>query len=179
MEFNNLFGLPAHPLLVHAPIVLVPLCFIAAVLMAIKPEWRRRFGIPTAVVALGSAVAVQLAMGSGEQLEERVRESNLVEKHSQFAELARPFVFLFALALTAVVVWDVVQSRRAKQTGGDGTPDQKMARLASVAMVVTVLLGGVATYEIVQTGHSGAKATWHDTPAPREGGGEGGGEERD
>ena len=30
MEINNLFGLPAHPLLVHAPIVLVPLCFVAA-----------------------------------------------------------------------------------------------------------------------------------------------------
>lgn len=174
MEINNLFGLPAHPLLVHAPIVLVPLCFVAAVLMAIRPEWRRRFGVPTAVVALGSAVAVQLAMGSGEQLEERVRESNLIEQHAGFAELARPFVFLFALALTAVVVWDVVQSRRASTAGGEQAPDPRMARFASIAMVVTVLLGGVATYEIVQTGHSGAKATWHDTPAPREGSGESG-----
>ena len=55
MEINNLFGLPAHPLLVHAPIVLVPLCLVAAIFMAAKPEWRRRFGVPTAVLAVVAA----------------------------------------------------------------------------------------------------------------------------
>ena len=186
MEINNLFGLPAHPLLVHAPIVLVPLCFIAAIFMAIKPEWRRRFGIPTAVLAVVSAISVQLAIGSGEELEHRVRESNLIEKHSQIAENARPFVFLFALALVGIAVWDFVQRRKATQAGSDvdtaeaGTSAAKASKLVSVAMVVTVLLGAASTYMIVQTGHSGAKATWHDTPAKKAGGEGGeGGEDRD
>ena len=178
MEINNLFGLPAHPLLVHAPIVLVPLCFIAAIFMAIKPEWRRRYGIPTAVLAAVAAVSVQLAIGSGEELEHRVRESNLVEQHSQIAETARPFVFLFALGLIGIAVWDFLQRRKAAAATTDGAEidtaaaekSAKASKLVSVAMVVTVLLGGVATYEIVQTGHSGAKATWHDTPAKKAGG---------
>ena len=188
MEINNLFGLPAHPLLVHAPIVLVPLCCIAAIFMAIKPEWRRRYGIPTAVLAVVAAISVQLAEGSGEALEERVRESKLVERHADIAELAKPFVFLFALALVGIVAWDVLQRRRAAGAPAAGTEvdtasASKASKLVSVAMVVTVLLGGVATYEIVQTGHSGAKAAWHDTPPKKAGGekGEGGerGEDRD
>jgi uncharacterized membrane protein len=188
MEINNLFGLPAHPLLVHAPIVLVPLCFVAAIFMAAKPEWRRRFGIPTAVLAVISAISVQLAIGSGEELEQRVRESNLIEKHSQFAELARPFVFLFAVALVGIVVWDYVDQRRSADASAAGTEvdavaatsPSKSSKLISIAMVVTVLLGAAATYEIVQTGHSGAKATWHNTPAKKAGGEGGeGGEDRD
>jgi len=170
MEIDNLFGLPAHPLVVHAPIVLVPLCLVAAIFMAAKPEWRRRFGVPTAVLAVVAAISVQLAEGSGEALEERVRETNLVERHAEIAELAKPFVFLFALALVAVVVWDLVQGRRV---AGDevgtaaSTSAATASKLVSVAMVVTVLLGGVATYEIVQTGHSGAKAAWDNTPPAR------------
>ena len=186
MEINNLFGLPAHPLLVHAPIVLVPLCFVAAIFMAVKPEWRRRFGIPTAVLAVVAAISVQLAEGSGEALEERVRESKLVEQHADIAELAKPFVFLFALALVAVVVWDVVQRRKASGAATAGNEvdtaaparSAKASKLVSAAMVVTVLLGGVATYEIVQTGHSGAKAVWDKTP-PARAGGEGGEERED
>ena len=188
MEINDLFGLPAHPLLVHAPIVLVPLCFVAAIFMAAKPEWRRRFGIPTAVLAVVAAISVQLAEGSGEALEERVRETNLVERHAEIAELAKPFVFLFALALVGVVVWDQVQRRTAGGSRAAGsevetesstsstssTSTATASKLISIAMVVTVLLGGVATYEIVQTGHSGAKAVWDDTPPARAGG-----EERD
>jgi uncharacterized membrane protein len=172
MEINNLFGLPAHPLLVHAPIVLVPLCFLAAIFMAAKPEWRRRYGVPTAVLAVVAAISVQLAEGSGEALEERVRETNLVERHAEIAELAKPFVFLFALALVAVVVWDLVQGRRVAgdgvETASSSTGWQAtVSRLVPVAMVVTVLLGGAATYEIVQTGHSGAKAAWDNTPPAR------------
>jgi hypothetical protein len=171
MEIDNLFGLPAHPLLVHAPIVLVPLCLLGAVLMAVKQEWRSRFGVPTALLAVAAAVSVQLAEGSGEALEERVRETNLVERHAELAELAAPFVFLFALALVAVVGWDLLERRRASrstpESAGASGWRATVSRLVPAAMVVTVLLGGVATYQIVQTGHSGAKAVWDNTPPAR------------
>ncbi len=40
---DTLFGLPAHPLLVHIPIVLLPLAAIGVIVMLIKPEWHRRY----------------------------------------------------------------------------------------------------------------------------------------
>ncbi len=41
MEINSLFGLPAHPLVVHAAVVLLPLAAIATILTAAIPASRR------------------------------------------------------------------------------------------------------------------------------------------
>jgi hypothetical protein len=40
---DKLFGLPAHPFLVHVPIVLLPLSAIGVVLMAVRPSWHRSY----------------------------------------------------------------------------------------------------------------------------------------
>ena len=128
MEIDNLFGLPAHPLLVHAPIVLVPLCLVAAVLMAVKPEWRRRFAVPTAVVAVVAAVSVQLAEGSGEALEERVRETNLVEQHAEIAELAKAEPDFAAVG----AVGDAAQASQQALRYLNQMLDEKLRRLLGV-----------------------------------------------
>ncbi len=44
------------------------------------------------------------------------------------------------------------------------------ARLATAAVVLSAVgvgLGAVSTVQVYRTGHSGAKATWHDTPPVR------------
>jgi hypothetical protein len=74
MEIDQILGLPAHPLLVHIPVVLVPLATIGAVLVAVKVSWRRSLAVVVAVLAIGGAVGVFLATQSGEALEERVEE---------------------------------------------------------------------------------------------------------
>ena len=51
MEITTLFGLPAHPLLVHIPIVLLPLVGIGAIAIACLRQARQRFG--TAVLVAG------------------------------------------------------------------------------------------------------------------------------
>jgi hypothetical protein len=38
-------GLPAHPLFVHAPVVLIPITIVAAIVFVIKPAWLSRYGI--------------------------------------------------------------------------------------------------------------------------------------
>ena len=185
---NDIGGLPAHPLIVHIPVVLVPLATIGAILMLIRPSWRRMFEIPTAVLAVAAAIATQLALQSGEALEEQVRHSELIETHSSIAEQARPWVFLFAAVMVAVAVWDVVQRRRSDADvadgsgpgdagsiggpaagGGTAVVDRPRSgvrtRTATVAVVLTavgLLLGVGSTVQIYRTGHSGAKATWHD-----------------
>lgn len=176
MEINNIGALPAHPLIVHIPVVLVPLATVGALLMLIRPSWRERFEIPTAVLAVVAAIATQLAIGSGEALEERVEESKLVKAHAGIAEQARPWVFLFALVMVGVVVWDIVQKRRA--AGSEAAPETVRSRAAKVAVTLTavgLILGIGSSVQIYRTGHSGAKATWHDTPQERQGGDHDGG----
>ncbi len=198
MQINDIGGLPAHPLIVHLPVVLVPLATVGAVLMLIRPSWRRMFEIPTAVLAVIAAIATQLAIESGESLEHAVGESDLIETHSHIAEQARPWIFLFAVVMVAVVVWDLVQRRRAAQASGSsaasdaGSTDPNASggatavatrptvavrsRAATVAVVLTavgLVLGIGSTVQVYRTGHSGAKATWHDATQEKSGGGEG------
>lgn len=177
MQPDQIGGLPAHPLIVHLPVVLVPLAAIGALLMLVRPSWRHALVIPTAVFAGLGAIATQLAISSGEWLEHHVDESDLIEQHSHIAEQARPWIFLFALVMIGIAVWDVVQRRRgtdAPAEGGDGsdatTPEAGSLtavrpRAATAVVAVTalgLLLGVVSTVQVYRTGHSGAKATWQD-----------------
>ena len=37
-------GLPAHPLFVHVPVVLIPVTLVAAVALMVRPDWLRGYG---------------------------------------------------------------------------------------------------------------------------------------
>ena len=186
MEINELFGLPAHPLLVHLPIVLLPLCAVGAIGVVISDSWRHRIGwIVTALTGV-SLVFVQLAIGSGESLEERVEETGsreLIEDHSQLAEQLRPFVVLFFLALLGYMLWAGARDRRQAaahrapaEVGGNAAAENAAAAGPAPApaagpgwldiglRVAVGILAIVSLVGIVRTGHSGADATWHDTP---------------
>jgi hypothetical protein len=62
-------GIPAHPLVIHAVVVLLPLATLGTIAMAIRPRWRRALGIPVALVALAGGIAVPIATQTGEQLQ--------------------------------------------------------------------------------------------------------------
>jgi hypothetical protein len=86
MSIDNLFGLPAHPLVVHAAVVLLPIAAIATVVVAVVPRWRRPYALLVFVMSIAAAGAIWLAKESGESLEERVTETALVERHAELAE---------------------------------------------------------------------------------------------
>jgi hypothetical protein len=93
MRIKSLFGLPAHVLLVHIPIILVPLVAVGAVLM-LWPSLRRRFGwalVALAAVAAGSTV---LAEGSGKTLRDYVKRTALVRQHTDIGGNLQPWVIL-------------------------------------------------------------------------------------
>ena len=73
-----MFGLPAHPLLVHVPIVLVPLATVLALLALWAPA-RRPALLAAAALSLLGAVGTYLAVGAGEHLEDRVGRTALVD----------------------------------------------------------------------------------------------------
>lgn len=168
MEITTIMGVPAHPLMVHAPVVLVPLSLVGALLMFI-PRWRERIGWVTVALAGVALVFTQLAIASGEGLEEHVDETKLLEQHTSIAENLRPWVLLFFLGLLAVMLIARSAQRRA---AGRGATLPANPRPVVAVLAVTVLLGIGATAVTYQVGHSGAKATWDDVNFKS--GGEGG-----
>lgn len=154
MEFPSIFGLPAHPLIVHATVVLVPLAALLVLAHAFVPAARARLGIVTPVVALVAVVLVPLSTSSGEQLESQVGHNPLIEQHSELADGLLPWVI--GLLVVAVLLWlrDRYQDRDVR--GG--------AVLRSSALVAVLAVVAVAgtTQQVVRIGHSGAKAAWKD-----------------
>ena len=154
---DNLFGLPAHPIVIHAAVVLLPLAAIGTIVVACSASLRRRFAALVAVCAVASAVVVWMAQESGQHLQERVKETALVEQHTEEGESVLPWALGVALVAVAVAGYD----RFAKPRVGD---DPAKQRLAAAAMtVLAVVTGAGASYSVVKVGHSGAKAVWHDT----------------
>ncbi|MEU4539360.1 hypothetical protein AB0G15_31355 [Streptosporangium sp. NPDC023825] len=150
--FDEILGLPLHPLIVHAAVVLAPLLAVLAATYALVP--RTRPVLTWAVVGLAPVVPVSVfaARQSGEALEEdrfASVEGQLGERIAEHAGFATPLL-LVTLAL------GVVSLALVHVTRGD-----RFGRPAGLAVsALTVVLAVVALYYVVRSGHSGAVAVW-------------------
>ena len=168
MELKSLFGLPAHPFIVHAAVVLLPLAAILTIGVAVWPKLRKSYGLVAVGMAFVATIAVFLAEQSGEQLEEQVKESALVRAHSHAADAVLPWAF-GVLVIAALVYFAPRIAERI------GERSLKPFRYGLIAFAV--ILGIGATWTVIDVGHSGAKATWNEVqlhPANNERGGEDG-----
>jgi len=178
LALDSLFGLPAHPFLVHIPVVLIPLGAVGAVLM-LWPRLRHTLGWWVCGIVVVAGITTQLAISSGESLEEYVRETDLVRDHTRIGENLRPWLLLFFLALLGVMLIDRAVRRRATRPEG-----RDLLQIAGVVLsALSIVFAAVSVYWVYRIGHTGSKAVWHETQVKidrgqsnpdREGGEEGG-----
>jgi hypothetical protein len=145
----TLDGIPLHPLVVHVVVVVLPLAGLGAMLLAVRPAWRRIYGMPVLLLALVSTAAVPLASETGEQLERALPPGNpLVRVHEQRADTLLPVAIAFVVLLAIAVFAD------------------RIAALASIrllpggAAVLAGISGAVVIGLVVWIGHAGATAVW-------------------
>jgi hypothetical protein len=152
MDIKTLFGLPAHPLLVHIPVVLIPLAAFGALGLWWKP-WRDRFGIATAVILIVAGIFTQLAISSGQTLRHQLdNNSALVRAHVTIAEDIRPWLLLFFVALAAFLWFE-------RKQAAAGTVSMRNPVLTGT-LVATIVFAGISVYWVQRIGHTGAKAVW-------------------
>ncbi|MFN2497208.1 MAG: DUF2231 domain-containing protein [Pseudonocardiaceae bacterium] len=155
-------GLPLHPLVVHAVVVLLPLSAVGAVLIALRPAWRRRYGGLVAVLAVLGVAAVPVAQQTGEQLEARLAalQNPLIAQHAQLGATLLPYGIVFSVLVLALVLIGRLADRGLPVTDG-AAPGRKPWRvLLVVVAVLAVLSGVVTTVQVVRIGHSGSTAVW-------------------
>jgi len=64
--FDTINGIPVHPLVVHAVVVLLPLAVFGAFAIVVGPGWRKQYGV---LVVLTSGLATLVAaVASGVQV---------------------------------------------------------------------------------------------------------------
>ena len=149
---STVLGLPLHPLVVHAAVVLVPLAALLLIAAAVSLRVRRWAGWLTPAVATIALVLVPLATSSGENLEGSVGDSALVEKHAELGDQLLPWALAVAVLSFALVWWD--RRERSLPRGGAN-------RGLAVALTVLAVVAGLgAGVQVALIGHSGAKAVW-------------------
>ncbi|MGI8651418.1 MAG: DUF2231 domain-containing protein [Geodermatophilaceae bacterium] len=161
--FDTVFGLPTHPLIVHAVVVFVPLTALAAIALTVVPRWRTRFGVMATLAALTSIGSVFVAQESGELLEDRVLSTDdapfeLVLAHTALGEDLLPWVLVLSIALLALIGLAFWVNRRGADRPSWANPADWGLGANSVAGAVLSLI------YVIRIGHSGSEAVWSDLP---------------
>ncbi|WP_435134322.1 DUF2231 domain-containing protein [Actinacidiphila sp. bgisy144] len=152
-------GLPAHILLVHVVVVLVPLTAIALIACAVWPSWMRRMGLVLPLLALVTLVSVPLTTHAGEWLERHTASTPLIRRHTELGDGLLPWAIgLFVLA--AGLWWWNRRTAAASTGGGTGGAAAPAMPLRVAAAVVCAVVAAGAVVQVYRIGDSGAKAAW-------------------
>jgi len=144
---DTVFGLPIHPLIVHATVVAVPVTALLLGATLFSPKIRDWAGPLPMILALVSTVLAPLSTSSGENLEHMVGESKLVQEHAELGDML--VWWCIGMLVVAAASYFLRRNRRELARG---------ASIAIVAAGVVVSLGTLV--QVVLIGHSGAEAAW-------------------
>jgi hypothetical protein len=142
MQIN---GLPAHFLLIHVVIVLLPLSAAGAVAASVWPAAQRKLTFLVPAGATIGALFVPITTRAGNDFWQHLGRPAFVLHHQQLGNMV--WYWATALALTTIAQWLVLR----------GTP----ARWLRIALAIAVVVSAVGTIVIVVlTGDAGARAVW-------------------
>lgn len=151
--FDLINGLPIHPLVVHGVVVLLPLAILGTIAIAVRREWRQRYGVLVLAVAGAATVLIPVATSSGEALEKHVGDPG---KHAALGDQ----LIWFTLPMLALLAAMVYLDRRASTA--DTESRTRGGRGLHVVAVLAVLASVAAGVQVYRVGDSGARAAWGD-----------------
>ncbi len=158
--FETVAGIPAHPLLVHAVVVLLPLLVAVGCGYALVPRLRSRLDWAAVLLAVAVPVSAFLARQSGNALRARlVRNHTIstqdlaaVSTHQSYANTT----FYVSIALGVLVLVVVGYRLRLART-----PEARPVPVLWWALVgLTVVAGAAGLYYVYRTGDTGAHVVW-------------------
>ena len=156
-------GLPAHPLFIHVPVILIPTTIVAAIVFVIKPQWLTRYGIALALVSIVAMSSIFLAMQAGAALRGELNlqgeAAKLISEHSQAAHI---LAIVYVLFTATLIVTFAAQRISGGMPTGLGIVDSLLSPkpMLTALRVLLVLLAIGAGYMCFRTGDLGAKAVW-------------------
>ena len=147
-------GLPLHPLVVHAPVVLIPLSAIALVLLIFVRKWRPHYAwLAVAGLVVGTLGAVAAVL-TGNAFAETI---GLPARH---ATLGTILVWTAGALSVSAIVWWLLQHQERD--------NEQESRIVWASSIVTVVLVVATLIFTVLTGHSGAEEAWGGTTSQSE-----------
>jgi len=145
--FDLITGLPIHPLISLAVVVLVPLAAVGALILTFRATWRATYSPLVLIATLLSLMSAYIATQSGEALSSRV---GLPNSHSTLGERLALVVLMFSITFSIGFAIERSKSLRAKVP-------KLLQQLVKALVPVTAIMSLTLT---VLVGHSGAETTW-------------------
>jgi uncharacterized membrane protein len=145
-------GLPAHALLVHFVVVLVPLTALLEIVCGLWPAARRgQLLWLTLILAAGTMALTPITINAGGWLyDQTAKPSAVLQRHADLGSLMN----YFAAALLAVAIALVVFRLAERRFG-------KSHVIANILVAILVLAVGISSIiQIYQVGDAGAQAVW-------------------
>jgi hypothetical protein len=167
---HEINGLPAHVLLIHVVIVLVPAAAVMLAASAVWPAARAKLGFLTPAVALIALVLVPITTNAGHwfqsHLPNHFGQTAAVRHHAALGSELLPWAI--GIFVLATAVWLLgrrfAYGWRAEPASAEGS--DRAALPVWVVAVLAVLAVAVAAGGVVQLyriGDSGAKSVWGNT----------------
>ena len=144
-----ILGLPLHPLIIHAVVVLVPLSALSVIFLLVFPRFVPTFSPLILILLIASTIAGFIAENSGQSLSNRVGyPGDHAEQGDRLAKLILLFTMLY-------ITWFVIYRKSIKFKSAD----KLLKRGLSVLLLLAAIASTTLTFIV---GHSGAKVTWED-----------------
>jgi hypothetical protein len=162
--FDQIGDMPLHPLVIHVPVLGIPLSLLLTLLFAFPRtrEWARW---PLALTVLGSTGATWVAEQSGEALQTSLGITggnpvgDLINQHAVLADQ----LFYIMLGFSVVALLNVFLVRTVRAADGSVREQKPALPLRILLVVAMAAVGGVAFIWVARVGDLGARAVWNPT----------------
>jgi hypothetical protein len=156
-------GLPAHPLFVHVPVILIPVTVVTALVFMVKADWLSRYGIALALTSIVAMSSVFLTMQAGAALRGELQlqghAATLISEHSQAAHILAIVYVVFTATL--IVTFAARRISSGRPTGLSVVDHPLSSPVIFGALRIALVLVAIgAGYMTFRTGDLGAKAVW-------------------
>ena len=147
----EVFGLPLHPLVVHAVVVFVPLAALGGLVISALRWARVRYGWLVVACAFVGAVSTLVAQQAGEDMSRKISQPTpAMETHFHLGDSLLVWAILLFVGTALVMAGQWLIDRHNKR-----------GNLVLIGgMLITVVCGIVSIIQTVRIGHSGSAAVW-------------------
>jgi hypothetical protein len=153
VQIEEAFGLPAHPLIIHVPVVFIPILGLVVLAAMFNFRWFERYGVLIAAFSVVSLAATLLAVGAGEAFREELEARDpgvFVDDPTMHDHADAGITVRLAMVILTALLVGLLFSRRLPNA----------ARIA--LRVLAVLFALTALIMVIRTGHLGSTLAWGD-----------------
>jgi hypothetical protein len=144
-------GLPAHALLLHFIVVLVPLTALLLIVCALWPTARRHLVWLTLILAGVTAALTPITVNAGEWLISLHRKSTpILQEHANRGEWMPYFSYGLLLVAIALAVLHILERRS----------DKRQVAAQAVVAVLALAVGISSMIQVYRVGDAGSQSVW-------------------